>query len=322
MDKAPIITWKDIFGFKRSYTKIINGRTYKGPSVKLRGLTSDKISQHHSFIIILIFRIFGLRNLEEDKEIEAVCEIENGKSNDKANLVDFECIANETIKDNMELNDIKSDDQKIGTLKLDNLKATDSSYNPIIFRTKETDITKKTIEFSKTKYNFILFGNIDGKKKLNNANNIPVETNLGEKGNAYCDFSNDNNGNAKLNFNINIKESIKSADISFTNNDIQVGDNKLYVENLDNIHLTYNKKEQEHSENHSFYRRKSSSSNKEAIFAISIVGGVIVLAGIIGAAIYLVRIKKSKLNVKKSIIFSSGTNMENIYNSSINRNIK
>ena len=138
MDRAPIITWKDIFGFKRSYTKIINGRTYKGPSVKLRGLTSDKISQHHSFIIILIFRIFGLRNLEEDKEIEAVCEIENGKSNDKANLVDFECIANETIKDNMELNDIKSDDQKIGTLKLDNLKATDSSYNPIIFRTKRT----------------------------------------------------------------------------------------------------------------------------------------------------------------------------------------
>ena len=58
MDKAPIITWKDIFGFKRSYTKIINGRTYKGPSVKLRGLTSDKISQHHSFIIILILEIF------------------------------------------------------------------------------------------------------------------------------------------------------------------------------------------------------------------------------------------------------------------------
>ena len=69
--------------------------------------------------------------------------------------MDFECIAKETIKDNMELNDVKSDDQKIGTLKLDNLKATDSSYNPIIVRTKEADITKKTIEFSKTKYNFI-----------------------------------------------------------------------------------------------------------------------------------------------------------------------
>ena len=91
---------------------------------------------------------------------------------------------------------------------------------------------------------------------------------------------------------------------------------------MDNIHLTYNKKEQEHSENHLFYRKKSSSSDKEAIIAISVVGGVIVLAGIIGAAKYLVRFKKSKLNVKKSNIFSSGTNMENIYNSSINRNIK
>jgi len=91
---------------------------------------------------------------------------------------------------------------------------------------------------------------------------------------------------------------------------------------LDNIHLTYNKKEREHSENHLLYRKKSSSSNKEAIIAISIVGGVIVLAWIIGAAIYLANIKKSKLNVKKSNIFSSGTNMEKIYNSSINRNIK
>lgn len=111
---VPAVTWKDIYRLMLNGEKIINYQTYFGPLLELRGITSDQINTRHGFIIYLIFKIYyGLRNMEEEEKIEipAICQIKNGVDEkiDDVNMVEYECIGNSTVKQDLDLSNYKLD---------------------------------------------------------------------------------------------------------------------------------------------------------------------------------------------------------------------
>ena len=95
--------------------KEINGRIIQGPSLKLRGITTSQINSRHAFLVYLTFKLkHSLRNLQETLRIPAICEINNEieETNDDVNIVDYDCIGNETVKGNYSLTDIEADNSE------------------------------------------------------------------------------------------------------------------------------------------------------------------------------------------------------------------
>ena len=102
----PSVTWKDIYRLNMNGQKEINGQEIEGPSFKLRGITSSEINTRHAFLIYLSFKIrYDLINPKETIHMPAICEIDNevNKTDYDINIVDYECIGNNTIEDKYEL---------------------------------------------------------------------------------------------------------------------------------------------------------------------------------------------------------------------------
>ena len=99
----PAITWKDIFRLKMNSNKEINGRNYYGPSFIIRGLTNSEINIGHTFLIYITLK--NIRNLEQEPvKIPGICQIVNSleKVDENVNIVDYECIGDADIPDNLE----------------------------------------------------------------------------------------------------------------------------------------------------------------------------------------------------------------------------
>ena len=110
MEFVPFVTWKDVFRFNKTGQKEINGRIVKGPSFILRGITCNKISSRHAFLLNLLFgKNKGLKYLEEFQNITAICEIIEGEEeiNPDINIVDYECIGNSTLDEDYTLSKIE-----------------------------------------------------------------------------------------------------------------------------------------------------------------------------------------------------------------------
>ena len=109
----PAISFVDIFGFKKDSTKTINNRVYKGPSLKLRGITCSEIKQRHALSVVLIFILQGrLRNLEDNTlRIPAICEIEKevSESESSINNVNYDCIGRQEVSDNYKFIGVEGD---------------------------------------------------------------------------------------------------------------------------------------------------------------------------------------------------------------------
>ena len=75
----------------------------------MRGIASNKINTRHAFLIYITFKIkHRIRNLEDEEiKLPAICEVVEGlnETNDGVNLVEYECIGNQT--NDMNLNNYK-----------------------------------------------------------------------------------------------------------------------------------------------------------------------------------------------------------------------
>ena len=76
----------------------------------MRGITCNKISSRHAFLLNLLFgKNKGLKYLEEFQNITAICEIIEGEEeiNPDINIVDYECIGNSTLDEDYTLSKIE-----------------------------------------------------------------------------------------------------------------------------------------------------------------------------------------------------------------------
>ena len=199
----PSITWKDIYRLILNDHKVINGRTYDGPSLMLRGITASQINSRHAFLIYLTFKIKNrLRNLQEgtNKTLSAICETEYEveESNYRVNLADYKCIGDGKIPDESELIGIEGDDYNINSELLignDPFKPNPSYIekdleNEIVLVIKNNTIDNTT--FYSKKFNFSFNGELNKEiEELKNTKNISIDMKkIKEK--TYCDFSKNN----------------------------------------------------------------------------------------------------------------------------------
>lgn len=145
--------------------KEINGKTYKGPSFMLRGITCSQINTNHAILVYLTFALNnGLRNLADSIEVPAICQISEGieETLDKINFVDYECIGNQTVNENYELIGVKIDNIDENIIK--NASNYNSNYNTLndiyLFVIESEDFNNKT--FIEKSIDFSFKGKING----------------------------------------------------------------------------------------------------------------------------------------------------------------
>ena len=298
---VPAVTWKDIYRLNMNGEKEINGQIISGPSLNLRGITSNQINTRHAFLVYLTFKIkYGLRNLQEMKEIlniTALCEIQDSveKSEDFANIVDYECVGNSTVSENYTLTGIEQPDNEELIIKSDL-----NEINEIIKISEDLTIknisnftyeimddmiffdinNENNIIYSSIPiFKFCLNGTID--KPLNIKNNKDNDTILRSldsleclenieftmnkiDNKANCSFCSEENLNASLACILIINKNINEQNLSFRTSEIKInGTNKsIYISKLNKINLNYKQKEENLVNNDKF---KSNEINTEKI---------------------------------------------------------
>ena len=149
--------------------KEINGRTIRGPFFILRGITSSQINTRHAFLVYLTFKIkYTLRYLQKETiNIPAICQIKNevNKTDDNINIVDYECIGNNT--DNAPLNKLYQLESIEEGNNIDTIKSAD--FNIINKIISETNLTAKYDSTFDITDDLIIF-KIDLKEKIFNSN--------------------------------------------------------------------------------------------------------------------------------------------------------
>ena len=323
-DIVPAVTWKDIFRLQLNGVKEINGRTIHGPSFTLRGITSNTINSRHAFLVYITFKIkHGLRNLQDEIKMPAICEIEDEteESIDNVNIVDYDCIGNSTIESDNNiytLTRIEESPDNQGYIRGSNME----EINEIILTTDISQRTKSNytlqnsvdlIKFmaqhitilSKNSFNIngkltrkinpnrklsqksILFRNL----KIESYKNIEIEMNI-EPEKSDCIFYYDNeNLDSNLTCSVEFKKGTDTSNLMIKNNEIKIGNENVFISNLGNKIINLDgfdepiklKKE---------YAKKESL--KTAIIVISVIAGVIVVAGITIAIIFILKRKKDK----------------------------
>jgi len=324
-DIPPAISFVDIFGYSQRRTKIINGRSYTGPSLRLRGLTCSRISSKHAFTIILVFILSGrYRNLADNTlRIPAICEALNAasQSSDSLNSVDFDCIGRKEVPDNYKLSKIEGDNiddellEKIDDITMEKSNVVTDNY--IIFTINNVaNITSNTNKF---KFNFE--GTlVDKNNKLSDTNNVELEIkDRTEK--AFCDFTKGSNQNANLDCALSLKGSyiIKNnmliisrklasgvTELAFKDNLIKINNNNVYVNRLNEVKLIQDPNYVQEENNVHVNYKKSGSSHKALIITLSIVIGVIVIGIVVAIAVYLAK-KKPVPNVTQNSTANSMT---------------
>ena len=238
----PVITWKDLYSFILKDSREINGQIINGPSFKLRGITTNQISAGHSFWVHLIFKLrHYLRNLEE-LIIPAICQIKENveETNDKINIIDYDCIGNTTVDDNYQLYGIKEDNF---TNVINNPKNNFSNFKDdnilLLFDLKNYEELNKNI-YNITIIDFPLSGDIKNnisEKEIKNYSNIEMELKEVEDM-AKCDFIKYEKNKANFTCILEINSNISSANLTFKNNEINLDDNVyLIIKSLDKVKL-------------------------------------------------------------------------------------
>ena len=126
----------------------------------MRGITSNQVSARHAFVVYLIFIFSGrLRNLEETIKIPAICENSDGASENSSdvNIVDFDCIGNQTVNSSMKLVGVEGDNLDNSTLMTNPEKITPAYTTtnlPNIFAIQSNNLDNKV--FSSSPINFYL----------------------------------------------------------------------------------------------------------------------------------------------------------------------
>ena len=330
MEKVPIITWKDTFRYKLNHNMTINEQEIFGPSVTMRGITTDLISEGHAFTVTLTFKILytrGLRNVEEEENVKAICIITNGidRTND-ISLVEYECIGNRTGKNNFtednnihleniklgQVNDNNNDDKDIknnekndeflkssnfeemlSKVNYDEINKTESTYtiNDLLNTTKFTleDIVDQVSD--SYKFNFKLNGKIN--KDLPKQT-IEAKLQLREIKNktANCKFNIGDNKGADLDCDIDLEGYEELKQFSFRTTEIE-GSKPIYLSQLDEVKLIHKDKDE-----------KEEKKKADIIKIVLIVAAVVLVTGAIVGFIFIKRIL-NKNNRKKDITTSN-----------------
>jgi hypothetical protein len=328
-------------------TKKRNGKTIAGPSLTLRGLTSSEVPQNHAFIIYFVFRIIGLRNLEENTiKIPAICEAEQGteKSDSSSNIIDYECLGNTTVDSSKyvfsgieevsdDANTLNSELEAINTVisEKKDLTKEESSYTkdniPPSFKIKDSNIRNYTS--SDGKFNITINldkGDFNNKVVPEGCKKAEVKiTEIKDEPNAeFCFDSKDNTGVFK--FLLELKKETENKIIEFKSDSIYLSQNRIRnladddkyeinIPRLNLIKLIYEKDksspsgEEEEIPKTTRYKRKNNSGSNGWKIALGIIAGVITLIGIAIAFICYKRISKKRNNN-----INSGSTFENINN--------
>ena len=303
----PFITWKDIYRLNMNGHKIINGRIIKGPSLKLRGITTSQINSRHAFLVYLTFKLKNsLRYLEENLKIPVICEIDDDveEENDDVNNVDYECIGNTTISEKYELTGIEGNNLNDNIINNSNKNISDYKYEnrPLLFILKKNDLRYKI--FHNNLINFSLNGTLNKlriapNKEITNQKNIPFEFNEIDK-KAMCDFTRDEKLNADFSCNLEIGNETSFYNLTFKNNEIRIGEVDLYINSLNKINFSYEKEEEANIRE---YHPKAKNDNHTTIIVVCIVAGVVVICGVIFLLLYIFIWKKRNNN---------GSNAQNV----------
>ena len=261
----PAITWKDIYRLDMNGEKIINNRYIYGPTIRIRGITSNKINSRHAFLIYLIFNIKHLiRNLEVKKEsirIPSICEImeEVEEVNDDVNMVEYECIGNLTNQEdlsNYKLEDIEEGDNK-NVLKKTNLNELVSKVKSELRELEQLNLIQESSFNYDDVINVIIFQmneKIDYIKANNFEFNFKIEGKLNKelskekiilnrefeiveiKTKANCIFVILNkNANLSCQFNAETHKNIKT--FSFKTSQINTDTNEIFLNKFNDILL-------------------------------------------------------------------------------------
>ena len=299
------ITWKDIYKLNMNGVKKINNTEIHGPTLNLRGITSNSIKTGHTFIINLIFQInTGLRHLEgEDKIIiQAICEVsEKGEKQEDLQMVDYECVGKDSSdKDlsNYKLVDIEEgnndDSLKVSNLNslvseikekyegnLNNLEnVQQSSFTPaefnkiVIFQMNEkiSNITAQDFKFQ-----FKIDGKLN-KYITSEATSINKEFDLVEiDTKANCIFTIGENKIASISCDLNVENHKDIKEFSFKTSEIKTQNNEIYLSKFSDILLINSEKEEDDDDN----------NNRNWVIIVSVVCSVVVAVGI-GIGIYFI----------------------------------
>ena len=311
---VPSVTWKDIYRLEMNGEKVINNRNIYGPYFIMRGITSSQINTRHAFLIYLTFQIkHMMRNLEGENEnirIPGICEVMNEveETNDDVNMVEYECIGNQSYYinlnnyelDNIEeginenilkksnLNELVTEiKEKLGDLgKLENITKSSFTYENLIkifiFQMNENITNIKAKDF---KFNFKIEGKLS-KNITKTELNIEKEFELSEiEAKANCIFKIGLDQNADLSCDLNVEKYKNIKTFSFKTSQINTEDNEIYLSKLNDILLIIS---EEHEDD----------DNKKVIIIISVICGIVGV-GLIGVAIIFLIKKLKYVQLKK-----------------------
>ena len=307
-DVVPAVTWKDIYRLNMNGKKLINSRSFYGPSLVMRGITSSRINTRHAFLIELTFMIkHTLRNLEsEDNPIKmpAICEVLEAVegTNDDVSMVEYECITNDTIvRDlsdyklgNIEEVNYKNELKKsnlndlVKEIDLDNLENKNVSdftyedlYKIIVFK---MDKEINNIIANDFKFNFQIDGQLS---KDIMPITIEREFELAEVDTkAKCKFIIGLNKTASLICDLDVNNHKDIGTLSFKTAEILTDDQKndIYLAKFNDIELINR-------------RKKENTKLKPGIIALIVICSVLVVAGIgIGIYCFIKKIKGMKVS--------------------------
>ena len=330
---VPAVTWKDIYRLEMNSQKVINNKFIYGPSLIMRGITSNQINTRHSFLIYLTFKIkHRTRNLQEETIImPAICEVLEGvdETSDDVNMVEYKCIGNQTNEvdlSNYKLDDIEEGNNKnslkktnlnelvseiksgLGNLdELENIK--ESSFNLedimkiIIFQMNEKIELIKSNNF---KFNFKIEGKLN-KGISQKEFTLKREFELAEVDNkANCSFRIGLNQFADLTCDLNVEYYKDIKTFSFKTSQINTDDYEIYLSKFNDIilinigedeYINDNDHNNEYSDNEADNKNDNNdnkSKRKIKIIIVSIICGLISFV-LIGVGIFYL-VKKLKLD--------------------------
>ena len=297
---VPAVTWKDIYRLNMNDEKVINNKVIRGPSLRMKGITSSQINTGHAFIVYLTFKIkVATRNLEENDgtvTMPAICEVVEGveATTDDINMVEYVCIGNLTKNEDMskyKLDNIeeKKEENKSGETvereikssnlnelmasmteeKLENLESkTESEFTYEELNKIVTFIMNKKID-NITANNFKFNINLEGKlsKELNSIT-IEKKFDIAEIDNkANCKFEIENNKkNAKLTCDLDVSDHKEIKTFSFKTAQVNTENNEIYLSKINDIVLS-----------NSIEVKKDNNHSKSSMISLSLVSLVLLL---------------------------------------------
>ena len=329
----PAVTWKDIYRLNMNGVKKINNRNIYGPSLVMRGITTNQINSRHAFMIYLTFKIkHRIRYLEEEENkdirLPTICEVlsEVDRTEDDVNMVEYECIGNQTNEqdltdytlDNIEeesnsslikktnLKDLVTElKAELGDLgKLQNKKVSTFTYDDLqkiaVFKmdNKIDNITADDFKF-KIQINGQLNKEIVKTEPITLKRELELAE-VDDNTKADCKLILGLNKIANLSCDLNVESHKDIKTFSFRTFSVYTDDksNEIYLANFNDITLINSKE------------KNDDNKNKTKIIIIAVVCSV-VGAALIAVGIYFLikKLKTTKINKETNIISKGEENV-------------